>query len=411
MPIHTIKTGIKFDSTDAMKLTPANIQNSDFFSQLSNPDSGVWELIFDSIPDMVALINLENTIVKANKAMRQMVNVGEKSLIGHSCFNLMHDKGCATSNCPHLGMIRDRKTHTIQLYEPKFGLYLEISAIPIFDADNNLLGSMHIARNITIQKESEARLQEYNKELEDLNQSKDKFFSIVAHDLRSPFQGMLGFTDLILDELDELSKEEIREYLQKVRDSSYGAFSLLENLLNWSRLQTGRMQYNPSEFNLTEAVAGIISLLNSNAQGKNIQFYSTLSEEYRVFADRQMVHSILLNLATNAIKFTFPGGSVHFDAKIKIIDSSEDDSTADDQQKQIEISITDTGTGMPAEALGRIFKIEDHFSLAGTSNEKGAGLGLILVKEMAEKHGGTLRVVSEEGKGSTFSFTIPLAGN
>jgi signal transduction histidine kinase len=94
-----------------------------------------------------------------------------------------------------------------------------------------------------------------------------------------------------------------------------------------------------------------------------------------------------------------------------MIDSSEDSSTADDQQKQIEISITDTGTGMPAEALGRIFKIEDHFSLAGTSNEKGAGLGLILVKEMAEKHGGTLRVVSKEGKGSTFSFTIPLAGN
>jgi signal transduction histidine kinase len=270
---------------------------------------------------------------------------------------------------------------------------------------------MHIARDITIQKESEARLQEYNKELEDLNQSKDKFFSIVAHDLRSPFQGMLGFTDLILDELDDLTKEEIREYLQKVRDSSYGAFSLLENLLNWSRLQTGRMQYNPTEFNLTEAVTGIISLLNSNAQGKNIQLYSNLREEYHVFADHQMVHSILLNLATNAIKFTYPGGSVSFDAKIKKVDADRDITPEEGEQKFLEISITDTGTGIPAEALGRIFKIDDHYSLAGTSNEKGAGLGLILVKEMAEKHGGTLHVVSEEGKGSTFSFIIPLAVN
>ena len=340
-----------------------------------------------------------------------MVNVGEKSLIGHSCFNLMHDSGCASSNCPHLVMIRDRKPHTIQLYEPKFGLHLEISAIPIFDSDDNLLGSMHIARDITIQKESEARLQEYNKELEDLNQSKDKFFSIVAHDLRSPFQGMLGFTDLILDELDDLTKEEIREYLQKVRDSSYGAFSLLENLLNWSRLQTGRMQYNPTEFNLTEAVTGIISLLDSNAQGKNIHLYSNLREDYHVFADHQMVHSILLNLATNAIKFTYPGGSVRFDAKIKTIDEGQDKIWFENDQKYVEISITDTGTGIPAEALGRIFKIDDHFSLAGTSNEKGAGLGLILVKEMAEKHGGTLHIVSQEGIGSTFSFIIPLAGN
>lgn len=387
-----------------------NIQNSDFHSQLSNPDFDVWELIFDSIPDMVALINLDNVIVKANKAMRHMVNVGEKSLIGHSCFNLMHDSGCAKANCPHLVMIRDRKPHTIQLFEPKFGLHLEISAIPIFDSQNNLLGSMHIARNITIQKESEARLQEYNKELEELNQSKDKFFSIVAHDLRSPFQGMLGFTDLILDELDTLTKEEIREYLQKVRDSSYGAFSLLENLLNWSRLQTGRMQYNPSAFSLTETVLGIISLLNSNAQSKNISLLNNLHEEYSVFADRQMVHSILLNLATNAIKFTFPGGKVSFDAKIKLTDP-DDPGSNNGHGKSIEISISDTGTGISPEALGRIFKIDDHFSQAGTSNEKGAGLGLILVKEMAEKHGGTLQVNSAEGKGSTFSFTIPLVEN
>ncbi len=397
------------DQAESAKPFFSSERNIDFFSQLAIPDSGVWELIFDSMPDMVALIDLNNIIVKANIAMRQKINVGEKSLTGHSCYNLMHDKGCAISNCPHLSMIKDRKPHSIEIFEPKFGLYLDISTTPIFDSDNNLLGSLHIARDITVQKDSEARLRKYNAELKELSQSKDKFFSIVAHDLRSPFQGMLGFTDLILDELDILSKEEIKNYLQKVRDSSYSTFTLLENLLNWSRLQTGRLQYNPMIFNLREDVSSVISLLSSNAQSKNIRLSNNINSVFNVSADRQMVHSILLNLTNNAIKFTFPGGLVSMDAKIVSAceDHSEFHHTCD--HKVLEISVSDTGTGMPPDTVVKIFQNEDHFSHAGTANEQGAGLGLILVKEMTEKHGGTLKVTSEEGKGSVFSFTIPLA--
>jgi len=398
-----------FDVSNAMKPATPDFQNPEFFSQLSNPDSGIWELIFDSIPDMVALIDLNNVVVKANLAMRNKINVGEKNFTGHSCFNLMHANGCAKANCPHLSMLFDRKPHSIEMFEPKFNSYLEISTIPLFDAQNTLLGSLHIARDITIQKESEAKLQKYNSELTELNQSKDKFFSIVAHDLRSPFQGMLGFTDLILDELETLSKEEIREYLQKVRDSSYGTFSLLENLLNWSRLQTGRMRFNPSNFSLTETITGIFSLLDSNAQSKNIRLINNLSNDHYVYADRQMVHSIILNLATNAIKFTFAGGTIAFDTKLCKRTKEEDKNKSVIYQKCIEISVSDTGTGMSAETIKKIFSIDDHFSLAGTANEQGAGLGLILVKEMAEKHGSTLTVSSQEGKGSVFSFTIPLA--
>lgn len=398
-----------FYMSNAMKPAIKYSQNPDFYSKLSNPDSGIWELIFDSIPDMVALIDRDNIVVKANKTMRNRIDVGEKNFTGHSCFNLMHANGCVSANCPHLSMLLDRKAHTIEMYEPKLALYLEISTIPLFDSEENLLGSLHIARDITTQKESEAKLQKYNSELKELNQSKDKFFGIVAHDLRSPFQGMLGFTDLILDELETLSKEEIREYLQKVRDSSYSAFSLLENLLNWSRLQTGRMQYNPSNFSLTETIAGIFSLLDSNAHRKNIQLINNLSHNYNVFADRQMVHSILLNLTTNAIKFTFTGGTVTFDANIRLRYELKDNIKSKLQQKCLEISVSDTGVGMSANTIAEIFSHDDHFSLVGTANEQGAGLGLILVKEMAEKHGGNLTIRSQEGKGSVFSFTIPLA--
>jgi signal transduction histidine kinase len=399
-----------------MKPPSKNNENTDFYSQLSNPDTGVWELIFDSIPDMVALIDLDNIVVRANAAMRKNINIGEKEintgekkLTGKLCYNLMHHQGCASTNCPHRSMILDRKPHTIEMFEPKLNLFLEISTIPLFDSDNNLLGSLHIARDITIQKESEEKLKKYNAELKELNHSKDKFFSIVAHDLRSPFQGMLGFTDLILDELDTLTKEEIKEYLQKVRDSSYSTFSLLENLLNWSRLQTGRMQYTPSDFSLSETVAGVFSLLDSNAQSKNIRLINNIKTDYPVFADRQMVHSILLNLATNAIKFTYPGGTVSFAAKIRQMCHGNEDKKSILNQRCLEISVSDTGTGMPAETIERIFKIDDQFSLAGTDNEQGAGLGLILVKEMVEKHGGSLNISSQEGKGSVFAFTIPLA--
>jgi PAS domain S-box-containing protein len=397
-----------FDKSDGMKQT-RNDRNVDFSSQLSNPDSDVWELIFDSMPDLVALIDTNNIVVKANKAMRQWVNIGDQSLTGQSCNKLMHEDGCTVSNCPHVSLIKDGQPHSIELYEPKFGLYLNITTTPIFDAQNNLLGSLHIARDISIQKESEAKLTKYNNELKELSQNKDKFFSIVAHDLRSPFQGMLGFTDLILDDMDILSKAEIKEYLLKVRDSAYSTFTLLENLLDWSRLQTGRLEYKPTEFRFFDDVGSVISLLNSNAQSKNISLINNLSDDFVVYTDRRMVHSILLNLTTNAIKFTFPGGSVTFSAEIKMM--CEDDSgneTANCSHKALEISVSDTGVGISPEGLKKLFNINEHFTLAGTSNEQGAGLGLILVKEMTEKQGGKLTISSQEGKGSVFAFTIPL---
>lgn len=398
-----------FDQPDSNFPAKKSLQDIDFSSILAHPDNSVWELIFDSLPDMVALIDLDNVVVKANKAMLQKLKIGDKSLVGNKCHNLMHDSGCALENCPHLRMIEDHKRHSIELFEPKLNRYLHISTTPVFDSKNNLLGSLHIARDITTQKESEAKLKEYNAELKELNQNKDKFFSIVAHDLRSPFQGMLGFTDLILDEIDTLTKAEIKDYVQKVHDSSYSTFTLLENLLNWSRLQTGRMQNRPVDLVLNEEVNAILSLLESNALSKNIRFINNIEPIHLVNADQQMVHSILLNLATNAIKFSFPGGRVTFDANI--VDMCEDHSENGclDDRNCLEISVSDNGVGMSADVLNKLFAVDSHFTLAGTANEQGAGLGLILVKEMTEKQGGKLTVTSEIDKGSVFSFTLPLA--
>ncbi len=381
----------------------------DLSSLLSEPDKGVWEMIFDSLPEMVALIDLNNIIVKANKAMRLKLNVGDQGIVGHSCFNLMHENGCAAENCPHLSMIQDRSPHSIELYEPKFECFLNFTTTPIFDSNDVLLGSLHIVRDISDQKEAELKLRQYNNELRELNLGKDKFFSIVAHDLRSPFQGMLGFSDLILDEMDTLSREEIKEYLQKVRDSAYSTFSLLENLLNWSKLQTGKLQFNPSNFSISDDVAAIISLLESNAMSKSMTLINNIGVDFLVFGDQQMVHSILLNLVTNAIKFTFPGGTIVIDAKIKPRCDDVKDGISSCMHTCLEISVKDSGVGMSPSIMNILMSGGDHFTHSGTSNEQGAGLGLILVKEMAEKHGSKLSIISEVGKGSVFSFTLPLA--
>jgi signal transduction histidine kinase len=220
---------------------------------------------------------------------------------------------------------------------------------------------------------------------------------------------MLGFTDLILEEFDVLTKTEIRDYVQKVHDSSYSTFTLLENLLNWSRLQTGRLQNKPLDVNINEEITSVINLLNSNAQHKRINLINLVSPEYILFADQQMVHSILLNLTTNAIKFTFPGGRIVFDAQI--IDSYCESLSEPNQfsQKCLEISVSDDGIGISSESLEKLFKIDINFSMSGTLNEQGAGLGLILVKEMVDKQGGRIEVESILDKGSVFKFTLPLA--
>jgi PAS domain S-box-containing protein len=398
-----------FDKSDRLNLENRLNTVVDFSSKLSNPDSDVWEMIFESLPDMVALIDLNNLIVKANKAMLLKLNVGEKGIVGNSCHDLMHDKGCAISNCPHLKVIKDNKPHSIEIFEPKFGCYLNFTTTPIFDSENNLLGSLHIARDISHQKESEEKLRQLNNELSELNKSKDKFFSLVAHDLRSPFQGMLGFTDLILEELDTLTKAEIKDYLQKVRDSSYGTFMLLENLLHWSRLQSGRLKFNPSKFNLREASVGIVDLLKSNAQNKNVVIINNINSDFIVNADQQMMHSILLNLTTNAIKFSEPGGKITLNSKIKMMCEDNSENKGDSQnQFCLEISIADTGVGMSAEVQEKLFKSDEIYTQPGTYNEQGVGLGLKLAKEMTEIHGGKLTIKSEEGKGSEFSFIIPL---
>ncbi|MBU2583947.1 MAG: PAS domain S-box protein, partial [Bacteroidetes bacterium] len=233
------------------------------------------------------------------------------------------------------------------------------------------------------------------KQLIELNQSKDKFFSIISHDLKSPFNSLLGFSGQLQESLDDFDKEEIKEYIGYINNSSKNLYNLVLNLLHWALIQRGREKFEPKTINVKDFLNQCLSVLYGNAVKKNITIKNEVDEIHAITADEDMLNSIFQNLISNAIKFTNPGGEISLSSKV--------------QNNDIEISVMDNGVGMDEKALQKIFKIESKYSTTGTANEYGTGLGLILVKELVERNQGSIWVESKVGRGTTFSFTLPVA--
>ncbi|MGE5435629.1 MAG: PAS domain S-box protein [Syntrophothermus sp.] len=244
-------------------------------------------------------------------------------------------------------------------------------------------------------KRKEEELKKYALELKELNANKDKFFSIIAHDLRSPFFALLAISELLSKEINNLSKEEIENLTRELDKALKNEYKLLENLLEWARFQTGRIKYQPANYNLYDEVDHIYDLLRGNIVKKKINFTNSVSQKSFIYADINMVHSIMQNLVSNAIKFSNIDGIIDISSRIK-----------DDM---MEISVKDNGLGIRTKDQEKLFKIDEQLTTVGTAQERGTGLGLILCKELVEKNGGTIWVESEFGKGSTFYFTLPLS--
>lgn len=227
------------------------------------------------------------------------------------------------------------------------------------------------------------------------NATKDKFFSIIAHDLRNPFSGIIGSTSMLLRKLEKktLTDEEAFSFASMAGDSAKRGHALLENLLEWSLSQTGRITNNPSDLNLHEIVNKCIEITATQANAKNIQIVNDVPGDFNLKADEHLLSTILRNLTTNAIKYTPDSGTVTIRSK------KNPDNT--------EISVTDTGIGIPEDIASKLFRIETNVSKPGTADEKGTGLGLVLCREFVEKQGGKIWVVSQPEKGSTFIFTVP----
>jgi PAS domain S-box-containing protein len=255
-----------------------------------------------------------------------------------------------------------------------------------------------ITRDITERKHAEEVIRLKNEQLVQANAEKDKFFSIIAHDLRSPFHPLLGYTRLLVENLPTLKQDEIHKMAVNMSHSASKLFNLLENLLEWSRMQRGLTTFEPEAFLLMPKLSESLLMTAEAIASKQIELRYDISEDLTIFADNNMFESIVRNLVSNAIKFTKPGGEISIAAK-----------PADDHW--VEIKIKDNGVGMNQEILENIFKLNADTNRRGTEGEPSSGLGLFICKDFIEKHGGKLWVESEVDRGSTFSFTLPASNH
>jgi signal transduction histidine kinase len=271
--------------------------------------------------------------------------------------------------------------------------WMMIRGIPRLANENIFLGFIGSCTNINAQKEFEEKIKRVNTELVEINAVKDKFFSIISHDLRSPLGGLMGILEILEDGYGSMEDDEIREIITEAASSSKLAFNLMENLLEWSRIQTGKIPYEPEKIEILPMLQKIESLFIQNLKNKEIEFIIDVELGISVYADIKMTETILRNLISNAIKFTNIKGIITASAELK--------------EKFVILKISDTGVGIDPKDLPKMFKTDVSFTTKGTAKETGTGLGLILCRELVERQGGEIWVESRKNIGTAFYFKLP----
>lgn len=271
--------------------------------------------------------------------------------------------------------------------------FLHVILIPHLGENKLVKGFFSVVADVTQLRKHENKIKKQKDKLEEMNAGKDKFFSIISHDLKNPFNSLLGFSELLHDDFDTLDEATKKEFAGNIYESAQNTYKLLENLLAWSIAQRGEIEFKPSQVNIKALVDENLKLLDQTARAKNIQLQSELNSDLPITTDHDLVNTVIRNLLSNAIKFTPKDGKV----TISGIRSDE----------YLEIAIADTGLGIAPENLEKLFKIGKSTSTSGTEGESGTGLGLMLCKEFIEKCGGKIWVESEVEKGSVFHFNIP----
>jgi PAS domain S-box-containing protein len=329
----------------------------------------------------------------------EWVNEGVTRLYGYDLHQLKRERGTniiKISSYPNISeLFRQAQTEkrTI-IYESVFTardggkIYSHTTLTPVLDIEGHIIRFVAIDSDISKLKKVEEKLQSQHDELQKLNATKDRLFSIIAHDLKNPFYSLIGFTDILLAQYKELSDEQKIEILNIINSSSKEAHYLLENLLIWSRSQTHKIFINKASHNLSHLIQQNIDLLKGSAEKKQIKISANLDSTINIFVDKDMINTVLRNLISNGIKFTFEGGQIIIETK-RI-------------ESRVEISVKDTGIGIKEEKIDKLFKLDQFQTTTGTSNETGTGLGLIISKEFTEANGGQIFATSEPGIGSTF---------
>lgn len=362
--------------------------------------------IFRESPIATELYNAKGKLVDANPACLDLLGV--KNLDGIKDFDLFAEpnlpqQAVSDINTGKYGkyeflfdfdLIKEKKLYDTTK-EGKF--YVEYCINPIINGDKLLTGYIVFVTKITDRKHAEILLEKRVKELKELNVSKDKFLSIIAHDLRNPFGAIIGFADLMLKNFTEIDDDTLHKGLKTIESAAGQAYKLLENLLIWSRNQTGMYKFTPEVINMKDRIVQAIKVAEGNASIKDIRLSSDINGNYLVYADQDMIDTVLRNLISNAIKYTRKGGKVKVSVKTNT--------------NNVEITVADNGVGIPAEKQSEIFEIDKRTNTSGTENEEGTGLGLIICKDFLARNGGQIWVESTHGKGSKFTFNLPTYEN
>lgn len=392
--------------------------------------------LIDNMPDYIYIKDTFSRFITVNKRMLETLHVDSlDDIIGKTDFDLTPSKAAAQEYyTDELNILKTGKplVNKEEIGWDKLGKERVISTtkVPFKDVDNKIIGIVGIGRDITKQKNNERKLIEQadslkdvnallqerqeriqlqseelnkqaeylkkaNKQLEELNATKNKFFSIIAHDLKNPFQAIFGFSELLMRNFEDFEEKQRIELLSMIKTSSESAYNLLENLLQWARTQTDRIKYNPTLINIHDIIQQNVILSTATAEKKKITILTELLCGGTAWADFNMINLVIRNLLSNALKFTPDNGTI----TVKCLDS---------QNKICTISISDTGIGISEDNIKKLFKIDEYFSTSGTAGESGTGLGLIICREFIEKNQGVLSVESKLDQGTTFSFTLPL---
>jgi signal transduction histidine kinase len=251
-----------------------------------------------------------------------------------------------------------------------------------------------LAREIEERKLLENALKDSERQLRALNASKDTFFSIIAHDLRNPFNSLVGLTKFLVSAIEDYDKDRLKSFLSRLHTSAEKVYALLNNLLEWSRLERGLLQPALERIELCRLILFVVEAMAADAARKQIALVNRVPKGMVACADPNMLTTVVRNLVANAVKFTESGGTIAISAR--------------QTGNVVELDVSDTGIGISADGLNKLFRIDAKYTRKGTADEDGTGLGLLLCKELVEKNGGTIRVESEVGKGSTFTVTLPI---
>ncbi len=350
-------------------------------------------------PVMIMITNMEGEIEYVNPAFSDITGYVSNEVVGRNARILSSGQESVHIFRELWQTILDRRIWRGELLNKKKNgeLYWESLVIsPILNEQSEISHFVAVMEDITKKRQHDEALKQREDDLRQANITKDKFFGIIAHDLKNPFNAIIGFTSLLLLEYENLSEAERRSYIENINLASSTTYRLLENLLEWSRTQTGKIKFAPGTFDLNSVVNEVMSLLQSQAAKKGIKLISEIPFNTLVYADKNMIRTVLRNLFSNGIKFSSKG-EVRIAAKKK--------------KMSIEVCVSDTGVGIPEEGIDKIFKLDEQYLAEGTEFEKGTGIGLILSKEFVNKHNGNIWVKSKKNMGSKFYFTLPTHEN